>query len=160
MTGNILNWLESSIIGVWVAQSLWGYPIVLSSHAVGMAIVVGTVVVLNLGVLGYPREIPIASFGNLKFVAWSGVALNVLSGIAQFCGDPSRFFFHPVFWIKMALIALGAVSVWFVFRALPEAKQLAGTEPPGSAKIVAALSLVFWPAAIVAGRLIAYIEFY
>ena len=151
-----LNWIENSAIGIWMAESIWGYPLVLSSHAVGMAIVVGTVLMIDLRVLGYASVLPIKSFERLFTIAWFGVVLNVLSGLTLFCADPNHFFFHPVFWIKLGLILLGAISVWLLLGATRGDEQAATSY---RAKIVASLSLVFWLGAIVAGRLIAYVEF-
>jgi len=63
-----LVWLEESSLGIFIRESLWGYPIVLSSHAVGMATVMGVVVALNFRALGYARDIsilPLTSFLSL-----------------------------------------------------------------------------------------------
>ena len=100
-----LYWLEDSFIGVWVAQS-WGYPLVLSAHAVGMSIVVGTVLMINLRLLGFSATLPFTIFRDLNRVAWLGVSLNVLSGLALFSGSPVKFFFHPVFWKKYLSLCL------------------------------------------------------
>ena len=158
---DFLIWLENTALGLWVAQSIWGYPIVLSSHAVGMAIVVGTVVMISLRLLGFARDMPITSFNNLSVVAGAGVLLNVLSGLALFSGDPTKFFYHPVFWIKILLIILGVLSVWWALRIARLTRDVSTgkLEVPVDAKVFAFLSLVFWPGAIIAGRLIAYMEF-
>lgn len=158
---DFLIWLENTALGLWVAQSIWGYPIVLSSHAVGMAIIVGTVVMISLRLLGFARDMPITSFNNLSVVAGAGVLLNVLSGLALFSGDPTKFFYHPMFWIKILLIILGALSVWWALRIARRTGDVSTgkLEVPLDAKVFAFLSLVFWPGAIIAGRLIAYMEF-
>ena len=157
---NFLIWLQDSVVGTWVAKSVWVYPIVLSSHAVGMALVVGTVMMINIRILGFARNIPITLFENLSVIAWIGVTLNLLSGLALFSGDPTKFFYHPVFWIKISLIILGALSMWSALRIIRTTTwSLADTlEAPASAKVLAGLSVVFWPCAIIAGRLIAYID--
>ena len=158
---DFLIWLQDSAIGTWVAQSIWGYPIVLSSHAVGMALVVGTVLMIGLRILGFARNVPIRLFSRLSVFVWVGLALNLLSGLALFSGDPTRFFYHPVFWIKISLITSGALSVWWVLRAMQGATQEA-TGVSGvstNVKAIAALSMLFWLCAIIAGRLIAYVEF-
>ncbi|MCE2494784.1 MAG: hypothetical protein J4F40_19690 [Alphaproteobacteria bacterium] len=157
---NLLIWLQDSALGTWVAGSIWGYPIVLSCHAVGMAVVAGTAVMLNLRVLGFARNVHVTLFDKLSFITWAGLALNVLTGLALFSGDPVKFFYHPVFWIKISLIILGVLSIWLVLR------EIRGTAPspadrhemPAGIKILAGFSLAFWSTAIVAGRLIAYIE--
>lgn len=157
---NFLYWLEESAIGVWVAQS-WGYPLVLSGHAVGMAIVVGTVLMFNLRLLGFSPNVPLTLFRNLVRITWVGVVINILSGLALFSGNPLKFFFHPVFWIKISLIVLGGLSVWWGLRSVRNAgldhNQLGSTS---RTKIVAAFSIVFWLGAIVAGRLIAYFKLF
>lgn len=157
---NFLIRLQDSALGIWVAESIWGYPIVLSTHAVGMALVVGTAMMINFRILGFARHVPIAFFDNLSVFAWTGVTLNVLSGLMLFCGDPTKFFYHPVFWIKISLIILGILSLRSALWIIRSTTwSLAGMpEAPGGAKILATLSVVFWPCAIIAGRLIAYID--
>ena len=157
---NILIWLQDSALGVWVAESIWGYPIVLACHAVGMALVAGTVTMTGLRILGFARAMPLTLFARLSAFGWVGLVLNVVTGLALFSGDPVKFFYHPVFWIKIALITLGALSLWLVFQALLKSAvtQEDGCGMPAGAKLVAGGSLAFWAGAIIAGRLIAYIE--
>ena len=156
-----LTWLQDSPLGIWVAESIWGYPVVLACHAVGMAAVAGTVVMISLRILGFARVVPITLFARLSVVAWAGLALNVITGLALFTGDPVRFYYHPVFWIKISLITLGAVSVWLMVRELRKAASAPSDSPgmPAWTKPVAGFSMAFWTGVIIAGRLIAYIEF-
>ena len=44
---NFVDWVENTALGLWMADSLWAYPIVLATHAVGMSIVVGTIVMID-----------------------------------------------------------------------------------------------------------------
>ena len=158
---NFLIWLQDSALGTWVAGSIWGYPIVLACHALGMAVVAGTVTMICIRILGFARAVPLTLFARLPAVAWAGLVLNIVTGLALFSGDPVKFFYHPVFWIKLSLITMGAASLWLVVRALRNTAAIpeAGPETPAGAKLVAGCSLAFWAGAIIAGRLIAYIEF-
>lgn len=147
----ILISIEESGVGVWIRESLWGYPIVLSCHAVGMAIVVGTFAMVDIRVLGFASGIPITAFKRLLTIGWLGFLLNLVSGCLLFTGDAQRFFFQGVFEIKMGLIVLGGIMMWYLVRALrvdPESARV---------KYIAALSLALWFGAIIAGRLTAYI---
>ena len=148
-------------MGTWVAGSIWGYPIILASHAVGMAAVAGTVVMINLRILGFARNVPLTLFSRLSVIAWAGLVLNALTGLALFTGDPVKFFYHPVFWIKISLVILGAVSVWLIMQGLRKTASVSADVPelPARTKLVAGLSIAFWSGAIIAGRLIAYFEF-
>ena len=69
---NVLIWIQDSALGTWVAESIWGYPIVLASHALGMAVVVGTMVMINLRVLGFARNVPVTFFDKLSVITWAG----------------------------------------------------------------------------------------
>ena len=157
---NFLIWLQDSALGTWVAESIWGYPLVLACHAVGMAVVAGTVVALNLRVLGFARNVPMTFFDKLSVITWAGLVLNVLTGLALFSGDPVKFYYHPVFRIKIALIVLGAVSIWLILRGIRGTIHLPADtlEAPTRTKILTGFSLMFWFCAVIAGRLIAYIE--
>lgn len=148
---DILNWIGHSSVSAWVSESLWGYPIVLSSHAVGMAIVVGVVTMIDIRVLGYARQIPISSFKSLFNLAWGGFALNFISGCLLFTGDPVKFFNDWPFRIKISLIILGMISVWLLLR------EVRIDESSAKAKAIAVFSLVCWFGAITAGRLTAYL---
>ena len=147
----ILDWIGHSSVGVWISESLWGYPIVLSSHAVGMAVVVGVVTMIDIRVLGYARQIPITTFKSLFNLAWGGFALNFISGCLLFTGDPVKFFNDWPFRIKISLIILGMISVWLLLR------EVKVDETSARAKAIAVFSLVCWFGAITAGRLTAYL---
>ena len=154
-----LIWLQDGALGVWVAESIRGYPIVLACHAVGMAAVVGAVVMICLRSLGFANAVPVAFFVRLSAVIWLGLALNVLTGCALFSGDPVKFFYHPVFWLKLSLVSLGVASIWLLLRSLREADRSPIRAPRNRIRLLAGLSLTFWIGALGAGRLIAYIEF-
>ena len=158
---NFLTWLQDSALGTWVAGSIWGYPIVLSCHALGMAVVAGTVTMICIRILGFAGAVSLTLFARLSAIAWGGLALNLVTGLALFSGDPVKFFYHPLFWTKLLLITLGAVSLRLVVRALRETAPAPedNTVMPARTRLVAGCSLVFWAGAIIAGRLIAYIEF-
>ena len=147
----VLIWIENSGVGVWIRESLWGYPIVLSCHAIGMAIVVGVFTMVDIRVLGFASGIPITAFKRFLIIGWLGFLLNLVSGCLLFTGDAQRFFFQGIFETKMGLIILGGITMWYLARAL--------SVDPDSPKVkkLAALSLALWFGAIIAGRLTAYI---
>ena len=155
-----VDWVENTALSIWMVDSIWAYPIVLSTHAVGISIVVGTIVIVDLRILGFASKIPLNSFGRLFIVSWIGVALNFLSGVALFTADPAQFLYHPVFWIKIGLIIVGAVLVYVLWREVKpdEEKPDENSEASARTKSIALMSLILWACVIVAGRLIAYIE--
>ncbi len=153
-----LEWLYKSPVGLFVQESSWGYPLVLSAHAVGMGVVVGSVWMYDLRVLGFANKISLAWFDRLYLLAWFGFALNAVSGALLFTGDPLKFAFSTPFQIKILLIFAGALSIWLLGRSVSQ--DIAGERTVISStksKWIANLSIFFWLGAIVAGRLIAYL---
>ena len=157
---DFVAWVEESALGIYMLDSIWGYPIVLSAHAVGMAIVVGTVLMIDLRLVGFVGRAPLDSFKNIFFVTWIGVALNLLSGIALFASDPEKFTFHYVFWIKIGLMLAGVFSVFLLWSQVHRdgAGGEADFEPSPRLKMLAWFSMLLWFLVILTGRLVGYIE--
>ncbi len=158
---DILIWLENTKLALLVQESLWAYPIVLSFHAIGMGFLVGTIIIIDLRLLGVAKQAPVTAFAQLVYVAWAGFAINAVTGISLFLAGATTLFFNPAFQIKILLLMLGGLTAW-AFR--PLVFNVANDWPadgstPTSAKILACASLTLWLGTIVSGRLIAYIMF-
>ena len=139
-----------------VQESVWGYPIVLSSHAVGMAILVGIVLMINLRVLGFAPAVPISSLRVMFRVALVGLVINVVSGTMLFVANADAFFESNPFRIKIVLLVAGAILLAVLSRRIFAAGDSFARAAPTPTRIIAGVSIVLWLGVIVAGRLIAY----
>lgn len=153
-----LEWLQGTWVGLLVAESLWGYPLLETIHSLGMAMLIGSLGLINLRVLGVKRELPMLGMRQLLPLAWVGFTLNAISGTLLFTSDAVYFFESYTFRIKMVVIVLGGLNAALLGqRVFREAAAGAAPAPPtAGTKWIAATSLVFWLGAVVAGRLIAY----
>jgi len=153
------SWLEESSLALWIGESLWGYPIALTCHAVGMAIMVGLVAVVDLRVLGFFKAIPLESMRKALTVAWWGFVLNVASGFSLFSSQASYFITHKAFLIKIVAIILAAINAYILQRMLRADSTVwdANGAASAGAKKLAFTSLLLWLVAVIAGRLIAYV---
>ena len=153
-----LEWLQSTWVGVLVAESLWGYPLFETIHSIGMAMLIGSLGLINLRVLGFKPDLPLLDTRQLLPLAWIGFTLNAISGSLLFTSDAVYFFESYTFRIKMVLIVLGGINAALLGqRVFREAAAGAPAPPPtAGTKWIAATSLVFWFGAVCAGRLIAY----
>jgi len=147
----MFEWLESTAVALWVGESLWAYPILLSLHAVGLAIVVGILSMLNLRLLGAFTGIRTASFLPLIKLAWIGFLINATSGLFLFTSQAATFAQSVPFLIKIACILVAAILTRVMQGKLSE------SDSGGSMKGLAVASLALWLVAITAGRLTAYI---
>ena len=154
----LLERLETSALATWVAESLYGYPIVLGLHAIGLAIVVGLLVFVDLRVLNVITDIRLSAMLGPMKLAWFGFAVNALSGFALFSSQATYIIYSPPFLIKIGLVILGAIIAFYMQRQITRnANDWEAGALPSSIKAAAAISLLCWTGAIIAGRLIAYL---
>src|SRR5690606_25272598 len=148
---DLLLGYESGPAGLFIRESIWGYPIVLSCHAVGMATVLGVVLALNMRVLGFAKGLSILAFDKLFIVGWAGFLLNLISGLILFAGSASLYFFQGTFQLKIGAIVAGGILLKLVMNAVREGKSL------GTQRTLALLCVACWLVGVVTGRLMAYI---
>jgi hypothetical protein len=149
----ILEAISQSSLVQWVAASDWGYPIVLTAHALGMALVVGIMMMFDLRVIGFAARVPLTTARLFFPVAWYGFAVNLVSGTLLFFANYTAFLHNTAFLTKISLLLLGAVVTFFLSRELFERNEQAVTS---TAKAMAWVCLILWLGAIVAGRIVGY----
>jgi hypothetical protein len=148
-----LHRLQDSAFSMWVlgSDSIWSYPTILTLHTVGLAILVGAAMVVDLRVLGVGGAVPLPSVARLYRFVWGGFIVNLASGVVLFVVQAADRAVQPVFYVKLAFIAVAFALALGVKRHLIAADGAVRARP------LAAVSLACWIAAIVAGRLMAYV---
>lgn len=153
-----LEWLEATSLAEWARISISGYPTMIAAHSIGLAVMVGPVLVLDLRQLGWFRSIPYESLGRILGVAWVGFAINFLSGVVLFAMQATYYVTNVPFLTKIALVLLGAVTAAVQQTMINrDSASWATAGVPGSVRAIAFISIVFWVGAIITGRLIAYL---
>jgi hypothetical protein len=150
-----LAWLEATGLAEWVRSSTAGYPSMIALHALGMAIMVGLSLLLDLRVVGWFAGIPLQALQRFFGLAWLGFGINFISGSALFSAQATSYIVDWVFMTKMTLVLLGAITAGMLQPAI--AKLAPGTSLSGGTKAVAGVAIVIWIVAIVMGRLTAYL---
>jgi len=152
--------IEATALGVAMRQSLWLYPAVEIVHICGFVIVVGSIVVLDLRLLGLARDLPVRALVR-HVVPWAlgGLLLIIPSGLLMFAAQAVDLVANRVFQLKLLLLLLvgtnGAVFHTGVYRGVTAWNSDAA--PPLAAKVHAAASLLLWFSILACGRLLAYI---
>jgi hypothetical protein len=152
-------WLEHTGLSNWINQSpsVFAYPSILLLHTIGMALLVGINVAIDLRLLGFAPQIPVAEMQKLFPVMWLGLACSAVSGVLLLSAKASRMVVNPAFYVKMGSIAL-AIAAFFAIRARVFRDPLLEKRPMQSyGKALALVSLTLWTAAITAGRIMAYV---
>ena len=155
----MLAWLESSQFSAAVRSELWGWPLALTVHAFGTALVIGFIFIIGLRLLGFFETIPYVSLNRLFPVIWIGLVLQFLSGFTLWMAKPTRYVADGAFVLKLALVVVGVILTLSLFRILKReaaAWETAGAASSRAVKFVAA-DLLVWCCVLVAGRLTAYL---
>jgi hypothetical protein len=153
-----LKAIENTGFGIWVRESgsIWSYPTIIFLHSLGLSILVGLNTALDLRLLGVARQLPLRPMEKLYPFMWAGFWINAVSGVALTIGDAATMLNNPIFYLKMAFIAVAVVTLARTRRVFGN-PSVDDTAIPATAKVLAALSLICWTGAITAGRLTAYI---
>jgi hypothetical protein len=126
-------------------------------HAVGLAVCAGMSAAVGLRILGVGASIPLAPLERLFPVIWTGVWMNVLSGVPLVMSNATKDLINPTFYAKMLFILIAVIYVrrvrHQVFLGAPGGTVIeASVAGQGLAKVM----LAMWAGAIVAGRLCEY----
>jgi hypothetical protein len=148
----MLSALEAMPLAEAIRRSLWAYPLLEAAHIASFAVLIGSLLVLELRVLGVARAIDIVPLGALAarvaLVAFAGAAA---SGALLFVSDAAEFAAHPAFRVKLVLISIAGANA-LVFHLRDGLRRL-----DAQARLQAVASLLLWLAVLVSGRLIAYL---
>ena len=156
---SLLTWLSTTGPAVWMreSESVWAYPTILFLHTLGLGILVGFTAAIDIRVLGFSEQLPLAPLERFFRFVWIGFWINAVSGAALLIMMPSKVS-NPAFVAKMTFIAFGVANIWLLRRRVfrdPATRGLVTV--PFAGKVLAAASLVLWAGAITAGRLMAYV---
>ena len=161
MVPEFLAWLEASALGVLMrGTGVWTYGIVNLGHILGISSLFGSVLILDLHLLGVWRRVPLAGLSRATVpVAKVGFALAAVSGISMLSANATEYIGNPFLAIKFPAIGLGLVNVLVLDR-LPGWRMRNHREPSaGEHRQLAAaggVSLACWLTAVGAGRMIGY----
>jgi hypothetical protein len=159
---NFLEWLQNTPVAIFVAETLWAYPLLETLHTLGMAMLLGTLGLINLRVLGYKRALSLIGTQDLLPIAWIGFTINAASGLLLFTSDAVNFFSSNTFRVKITLIILAGINAAILSRRIygSGGEAVATGEGGATIKLLAGSSLVFWVVAVICGRIYAYYPFY
>ncbi|MBW4623962.1 MAG: hypothetical protein KME49_00190 [Brasilonema octagenarum HA4186-MV1] len=153
-------WLENSALSSTIRQWLWLYPMIETTHILGLAIVFGSVALFDFRLLGFSRHLLVTDMARYLLPwAYLSFAVVVLSGFLLFAVDATEIAANPAFRLKLLLLcAAGMNAAFFHGVALKSVKFWnRGVKAPVVVRAIAVISLVLWTGVIICGRLIAYV---
>ena len=154
--------VEATALARTLRDSVWLYPFVNAGHIAGVALLVGSIVPLDLRLLGAWRSVPLASLWHvLTRTAAAGLMLTVTCGSLLFATRATEYITSGFFIAKMAIVALAtanALSLRLFRSSAVNWESFSTGTPPRRLRIAAGLSLLGWLTALTLGRLVGYFQ--
>ena len=140
-----------------VLDNPWVWPIAEVFHFVGLCLLFGVVLLVNLRLLGVLTGVAIAEVN--RFLPWAmvGLVINIVTGMLFFLASPAQYTQNPAFVWKIGLMLIAGVTLLYPTM-WAQGRQLTPTDrAPLSGRILAAGSLFLWIGVIFLGRFLPYL---
>jgi hypothetical protein len=160
LISELLTWLEQSSLGVAIAESEWLFPTIETTHVIAIALVVGSIVALDLRLLGLASQKRTVTdvADDVLPLTWVCFVIAVVAGALMFVSAARKYAYDLPFQLKMLLLILAGINM-AIFHTFAYARVGAWnhqTIAPRGARIAAALSLFFWISIVGCGRLVGF----
>jgi hypothetical protein len=154
------QWLENTSLGTAVRESSWLFPTIETGHLFGIISLVASTSILDLRLLNlvFRRESVSKLVDRCMVWAWTGFAVQVITGFLLFSSEATKMYGSRVFQIKLLLILLAGLN-GLVFHLLAFRKVAAWDNAPVtplSARFAGFFSILLWFGIVAAGRWISY----
>jgi hypothetical protein len=155
----VLMWLEATSIAGAIRTTPWMYPTFESLHYIGLAMLVGGIMLIDLRTLGVARALPLRSMIGLLPWVWGGFLINITTGSLLFIYGATSFGMRLPFLLKMSFMVLAGLNA-LAFDL--STRRFGGDwvdkdKPPVAVMVFATLSLILWLCVVTAGRFMAYV---
>ena len=154
------NWGQALPLSEYIGFTWW-FPFLESLHVLGVGVVVGSILMVDLRLLGKTALSVPASRLTREMIRWTWGAfvLAVITGTGMFMTRAAAYIENPAFQIKLMLLLLAGVNMaWFQFRTLRGVEEWdTAPAPPPAARVAGAASLLLWIGVIFAGRWVGHI---
>ena len=150
--------LEASALGQALRDSSWLFPAIKAVHLTGVAVLLASIVALDLRLLGVRRSLPVRRLAK-RALPWAGGSFLLIapSGLAMFVARAGELVSSPLFALKICVIFAALINAAVFHAAIFRGADGWDVDamPPAAARASAALSLLLWFSVAACGRLLA-----
>jgi hypothetical protein len=153
---SFFTWCEYTPLGEAIRDSRWLFPAIESIHLLGLAVIGGAVLVVNLRVLGLGIERQPAAqlWRDIRPWLMGSLTAMLISGVLLFTSEATKLYYHEAFWVKMISLLLATLFTFTVLRTVALADP--GRVRPVWGRAAAVTSILLWSTVGVCGRWIGF----
>ena len=137
-------------------QRPWVWPTAETLHFIGLSILLGVVLTVNLRMLGVGKRLSFAALYQLLPLGMAGFTIMVATGMMFLVATPQQYT-GWLFFSKMILVVLGAINILYFMMFDGAWTVDEGSDAPAAAKAVAVSAIVIWIAVLACGRLLPFL---
>jgi uncharacterized protein DUF6644 len=155
-----LEWLQALPLAVFIHKKAWAFTTVEVVHVFAIALVIGTIAIVDLRLLGFAStKRPVAELSRKVLpLTWAAFVIAVIAGALLFMSRATEYVANAMFWIKMFLIVVAGINMmifeFITVRGVQEWNH--NPKPPLAARLAGGISIGCWVLVLVFGRLIGF----
>ena len=148
------EWCEATAIGHAIKDSAWLFPVIEAVHLLGLSVLGGSLLVLDLRMLGVGlRRQSIANLAK-DTRAWllGSIVVMIVTGTGLFVSESVKCYYSQAFWIKITTLPVALLYTLTIRHRV----AMAGRDTTRRTRLVALVSLALWFTVAAAGRWIGF----
>ena len=149
------EWIEATALGNAIRQSLWLFPVIEAVHLLGLSVLGGSVLIVDLRMLGAGLHNHAISQVARDARPWfvGALVLMLLTGWALFSSEAIKCYYNFSFWVKITTLP---VAIVFALLIRDRIAARAGIDATPSTRLAGLLSIALWFTVAAAGRWIGF----
>jgi len=151
------HWLNATSLGDAVRASKWAFPIVEIFHVLGLSVLGGAILIVNLRLFGLRNQPEPAEelWRDVQPLMIGGLLVALISGFLLFASEAGRMYYNHPFRYKMVFLILAIAFTFTVQRRVALSEKVSSAL---SRKLVVVASILLWSGVGIGGRLIGYLQ--
>jgi hypothetical protein len=152
-------WVATTELHRIATEYTWVWATLETLHFLGLALLVGTIGVLDLRLLGVAKGLPLAPFQRLVPLGVAAFALELLTGVVFFAGAPYQYLYNVAFQMKLIFIAVAGLNILIFYGAGVSRRTFAvgtGEAVPRAGRVAGAVSITMWIGVMYWGRMLTF----
>jgi hypothetical protein len=150
--------LKATALSQWMVNSRWAWPISETLHFIGLALLIGIIAPLDVRLMGFMKNVPIAALKSLVPWAVLGFVINLVTGLLFFIGTPEQYMANESWWLKVLFLIIAGVNM-LLFETTQRSRMFAlapGAPTPVVFRVIGSVSLASWLMVLYWGRMLPF----
>ena len=149
------EWCESTVIASTIQNSLWLFPVIEAIHLLGLCLLGGSILLVDLRLMGFGLTRQSISELNRQVRPWLLLAVIVMitTGVPLFLSEAIKCYYNRSFWVKITTLP---IAIIFTFTVRKWLLQRLIVDTSWQTRLLGVLSLALWFTVAAGGRWIGY----